>query len=189
MSNYSFQYDGFEPYVEDDIYIKTLTAFINSFFQNISYKQVTYKEKDKQKTLIQMVEELEITPTVAIGNRDEFWGEEEPDILNKYTSNMKRIKYPGGYNFYFILDSSLIEFSMENIRVEYVDLTWEEIMHRCKENDSGELSFNVTNNIYIPFTKSEIEQYITNTEKPLKRLNDILLSTRYKTCAVGILDS
>lgn len=186
LSNYFFQYDGLESHIEDDICTKTITAFIRSFFNNISYKKVTYKEKDKQETLIQMVEELELTPTVAIGNRDEFWGEEEPDILNKYISNMERIKYPGGYNYYFILDSSLIEFSMENIRVEYVDLTWDEIKHKCQENDSGKLSFNVTNNIYIPFTKSEIEQYITNTEKKMLVYADIKVRLKDEKVGAGI---
>lgn len=137
--------------------------------------------------MIDAIKKLSLKPSVAIGNRDDFWGdEEERDILKKYTEAMTKITYPGGYNYFFILDESLIEFSLENIRVEFTDLSWENIKHKCKESEGESIKFNVTNDIYLPFTKSEIEEYITNTEKKVLVYADIKIRLGNKKVGAGI---
>lgn len=186
ISSCFFQHNSSEKYLQDNIITQTITSFIKSILKNIAFEKISYTQKNKQQKLINMIEESEIIPTVAIGNRDEFWDEEESDILKKYTAKMKKIKYPGGYNYFFILDSELIEFSMTNLRVEFVDLSWEEIKHRCKENENGKWSFNVTNDIYIPFDKSEIEKYITNTKKKVLVYADIKMRLKSDKVGAGI---
>lgn len=187
LSNYFFQHEGLEKHIEDNLFTQIITSFIRSILQNIDYKEISYDNKHKQQSLIDAIEELSLRPSVAIGNREDFWGdEEERDILKKYTEAMKRIIYPGGYNYYFILDESLIEFSLENIRVEFTDLPWENIKHKCKESEDGSIKFNVTNDIYLPFTKSEIEEYITNTEKKVLVYADIKIRLGNEKVGAGI---
>ena len=187
LSNYFFQQDAIEKYVENHLHTRVIVTFLNSILQNIDYIELSPKDKHKQKTLIDAIENLSLIPSIAIGNRDNFWGDEEDkDILKKYTETMKRITYPGGYNYYFILDENLIEFSLENIRVEFTDLTWENIKNKCKENEDGSIKFNVTNDIYLPFTKSEIEEYITNTEKKVLVYGDIKIRLGGEKVGAGI---
>ena len=187
LSNYFFQQNGLEKHVEDNLLTQVITSFLNSIFQCIDYTEIPYDDKHKQQTLIDAVERLSLNPSIAIGNRDDFWGdEEEKDILKKYTQTMKRITYPGGYNYYFILDEKLIEFSLENIRVEFTDLPWENIKRKCKESEDGSIKFNVTNDIYLPFTKSEIEEYITNTEKKVLVYADVKIRLGGEKVGAGI---
>ncbi len=187
ISNYFFKQKELEKNVEDSLFTHTIFAFIRSILPNIDYNIIFNDNKHKQQILIDAIQKLQINPSVAIGNRDDFWGDdEEKDILKKFTETMKRIRYPEGYNHYFILDEKLIEFSLENIRVEFTDLPWENIKHRCKEGEDGSLKFNVTNNIYLPFTKSEIEEYITNTEKKVLVYADIKIRLGSEKVGAGI---
>ena len=99
---------------------------------------------------------------------------------------MKKIKYPGGYNLYFILDSTLFQISITNIRIKYEDLTWDEITESCKMTDENTVSYNVTNNIFIPFEKSELIKHITNTKKKLLVYADIKYRTKADKIGAGI---
>ncbi len=186
LSEYFFNEKTFDETIKDHIAAETITTFINSIFKNLEFKNISYKDKNKQATLIELVETHPIKPDTVIGNRDEFWDEKVSDELAKYTKEMKKIKFSRGYNYYFILDSSLIEFAMENICVEFVDLTWDDIKDKCKENENGELKYNVTNDIYIPFSKNEIEQYVFNTEKKIIIYADITARLKKEKVGAGI---
>lgn len=99
---------------------------------------------------------------------------------------MHRIKYPGGYNYYFLLDDSLIEFSMEDISVKYANPTWDDIKHKCRDVDSDIVLYNVTNNIYIPFSKNEVMEYVCNTEQKITVCAHIKLRLKGEKVGVGI---
>ena len=99
---------------------------------------------------------------------------------------MQRIKYPGGYNYYFLLDNSLIEFSMEDITVEYENPTWNNFKHKCQNGDDGSVLYNVTNNIYVPFSKNEVEEYVTNTEQLIIVYANLKLRLKNEKVGVGI---
>lgn len=186
LSYYFFEEKTFDEYIKKHIFTEMITSFVRSFFDRIEYKEVPYNNREKQKTLMNLVGQTGINATVAIGNRDEFWGEEDSCALKKYTENMKKIKYPGGYNYYFLLDNSLIEFLMENITVEYKDPTWDNFKHKCKDIDSDNVLYNVTNDIYIPFPKNEVEEYVKNTEKIILVYADIKLRLKREKVGVGI---
>ena len=75
------------------------------------------------------------------------------------------LKYPGGFNLYFILDGRAIEFSVSNIQVKYKDVSSDEILKNCKRGQDGKLQYNITNDIYIPFEENEVIEYVRNTQK------------------------
>lgn len=186
LSHYFFEEKTFDKHIKEHIFTEAITSFIRSFFDRIEYKEVSFDYKEKQKTLIELAESIGVNPTVVIGNRDEFWDEEENNILKKYTENMTRIKYPGGYNYYFLLDNSLIEFSMENITIEYKEPTLDNVRRKCKDVDADNILYNVTNDIYIPFAKKEVEEYIKDTEKIIIAYADIKLRLKEGKVGAGI---
>jgi len=186
LSYYFFDDKTFDEYVKKQIFTEAITSFIRSFFKNIEYKELSYDDKEKQKILIDLAQSNGINATVAIGNRDEFWGEEDSGVLKQFTKNMQRIKYPGGYNYYFLLDNSLIEFSMEDITVEYENPTWDNFKHKCQNGDDGSVLYNVTNNIYVPFSKNEVEEYVSNTEQLIIVYANLKLRLKNEKVGVGI---
>lgn len=186
LSYYFFDDKTFDEYVKKRIFTEAITSFIRSFIKNVEYKKLYYDDKEKQKTLIDLAQSNDINATVAIGNRDEFWDEEDSGVLKQFTENMQRVKYPGGYNYYFLLDNSLIEFSMEDIAVEYKDPTWDNIKHKCQDGESDNVLYNVTNDIYIPFSKNEVEEYVSNTKQIVIVYANIKLRLKSKKVGVGI---
>lgn len=165
LTYHSFEDDELESFIVEVLQSAIINAFMKTIDKQIIFKEIQYDNKNKQSHLIKLVTDAGIEGNILIGNRDEFWEEEDKDILNRYTSNMHVIQYPAGYNFYCILDSKSIEFAMENIQVEFEDLEWKYIKDKYCKEDNGKLFYNVTNDIYIPLEKSEIEQYVHNTRK------------------------
>lgn len=186
ISYYFFEEKNFNDYIKDQIFTEYISTFLRTILDKIEYKKLFYNDKEKQKILIDLAEKNKVYATVVIGNRDEFRGEEDTSILKKYTENMRKIKYPGGYNYYFLLDNSLIEFSLEDIKVEYENLDWENYKNKCKEIDSSNVLYNVTNDIYIPFSKNELQEYINNTEQLVTVYANIKLRLKGKKVGVGI---
>ena len=150
-----------------------MQVFLDCIIKKIEFIEVESSDNTKQKCLIDMVTALGITPTIAIGHRDTFWGEEDEHMLQKYTEGMEHLKFCGGYNCYFILDGKKIEFCINNIRIEYADVEEGAILNKCQQRDDGKYYYNITNDIYIPFEKDEVVQYVQNTQKVIKVLADV----------------
>lgn len=186
LTYHSFEDDEIESFIAEVLHSETINAFIRTLGEQMSFEEIQYENKNKQSRLIELVTETGIDGDVLIGNRDEFWEEEDKDLLNRYTSNMHVIKYPAGYNFYCILDSESIGFAMENIQVEFEDLEWEYIKDEYCKEDNGKLFYNVTNDIYIPLEKSEIEQYVHNTKKRVIVYADIKYRSSNNKVGAGI---
>ena len=64
--------------------------------------------------------------------------------------------------------------------------TYDYLAEKCKEDKDGSIKFNVTNDIYLPFTKSEIEEYITNTEKKVLVYGDVRIRLGREKVGAGI---
>lgn len=186
VSYYVFDEKTFDKYIRNNLITEFITIFLNKIIENIEYKKLFYNDKYKQKTIIDLAKDTGINANIAIGNREEFWEEKDTFILKNYTENMKRIKYPGGYNYFFLLDSSLIEFSMEDIEIKYDDLSWDDYKNKCKEIDSENVLYNVTNDIYIPFSKDELKEYINNTEQLITVYANIKVRLKGDKVGVGI---
>lgn len=188
LSDYFFTPEGVDEHILEDITRSIVEAYLRVLIKHkyIKYEKLGFDNKEKQKHLIELTETLDINPDVTIGARDVFWGEEDKEMLSKYTSSMRKVKFPGGYNFYFILDSTKIEISLENIKVEYEDLTWEQIENRCKMTEDGQITYNVTNDLYVPFEKDELLKHITNTKKKVLVYADIKYRISGEKVGTGI---
>ena len=131
----------------DNIFTNIVHAFLRTISDHIDSKKIKYDNKEKQTTLIQMVQHIGLCPNIIIGNREEFWDEEDKDALNNFTKGMERIAYPHGYNNYFILDKELIEFSFKNIHVKCEKMHIKDFEDRLERNEKGELLFDITNGL------------------------------------------
>lgn len=163
-----------------------MVVFLRRIIGNLAFEEVKYDRKDKQKTLIDMVEGLPIVPDVVIGERDTFWQESDQKMLQKYTDGMRHLEYPGGYNYYFIIDSSKIGFSIENIRISYANEEAESILSRCEMRENGKYLLNITNDIFIPFSKDDLIKYVHDTEKVLTLSADIKYRIRADKVGAGM---
>lgn len=100
-----------------------------------------------------------------IGNRDVFWGESDKDQLNEFVKGMVKITYPDGNNNFYIINHKLVHCSFSDFEIRLEDFTQQEIEEMCKTNVRGEIEFNVTNDIYIPFERDELIKHIHRIRK------------------------
>lgn len=163
-----------------------MVEFLRRIIGSLAFEEVKYDRKDKQKTLIDMVEGLPLVPDVVIGERDTFWQESDQKMLQKYTDGMRHLEYPGGYNYYFIIDSSKIGFSIENIRISYANEEAESILARCEMREDGKYLLNITNDVFIPFSKDDLIKYVHDTEKVLTLSADIKYRIRADKVGAGM---
>ena len=91
-----------------------------------------------------------------------LWGDENKTRLKDYleSQNIEIITSLHLPNEYYFISTSATNVRIYGFRVVIRELTPDEIMRYCKEDEKGELSYNVTNEIYIPFSESELYDYI-----------------------------
>ena len=178
--------DAVHSVVRDHMNSNIMAMFLHRILNQLDFSEVKYDRRDKQQFLIDKVNALGIQADTVIGNRHEFWGEDDRNLLQKYTANMRRLEYPSGYNTYFIIDSKRVAFTVENISIDFSDEPEKDILERCEMCEDGRYLYNITNDIYIPFTKAELISYIHNTEKVITIVADLKYRARTKKVGAGI---
>lgn len=178
--------DTVHSIVRDHMNGNIMVLFLRCFLEQLDFSEIKYNRRDKQKFLIDKVNMLGIQADTVIGNREEFWGEDDRNLLQKYTSNMRRLEYPHGYNTYFVIDSKRVAFAVENISINFSNESEKDILERCEMCEDGRYLYNITNDIYIPFSKDELISYIHNTEKVITIVADLKYRARTKNVGAGI---
>ena len=167
-------------YVKNDIentMAEFIGYFLNKMVEKIEYRNVDYKNSEKQKYLINLAEAENIQANVFIGQNMRYTNEKDINLLSNYTSQMNHIYFSKGYNYAFLLNSKFIEFKYADIRVEYRNLRWDEIERKyCKYDENKNVLFNVTNDLYIPMNRDQIINYINNTRKVI----EVYANVRYR---------
>lgn len=172
--------------IKDFYYASVMRTFLGALHKNIAIASIDAESQNKQKQLIELVEKTGVHGTIVIGNREEFWDEENQELLMNFTEKMHRIEHPEGYNHFYILDGRQIEFAVDHITVTFEDLSDEEIAERCRNNEDGTVSYNVTNELFIPFDKEEIKEFVHSTWKKAKVTVDIHYRLSSETVGAGI---
>lgn len=90
-------------------------------------------------------------------------------------------------NYYFVLDSKLIEFSMSNFKVEFSDVELDELSDNIKKDESGRIEYNITNQLFVPFDESELKEYLHNIKRKVKIIADIKYRISKDCVGAGIL--
>ena len=157
-----------DHYIINFIHSALINLYTHILHKMLILKEVKYNNKTKQKTLVELIKENNINADIFIGNRDVFWGEEDKDLLKKFTENMNRIIFPDGNNRFYLIDHRLVHCYLSDISVEFIDLSYDEIEKECKKDDSGRILYNITNDIYIPFDKEELEEHVQRIMKKIR---------------------
>jgi len=174
ISEYVFISDDCREHIVKMINASVSEYFFNVLKLNLDYKEVDYKNREQQTILINKVENLPVSVNTYLSQKDTFWGENNKHLLKEYTSKMERVKLPGLNNVYIMIDSNLIEFSLENLNIVFEKLTFDEILASPDTKvEDDVIMLNVTNDIYLPFDKEALKKHIDNTERKMSVYADI----------------
>ena len=154
-----------DDYIINFIHSALIQAYICVLENALFVEKVEYNDRTKQKTLIKLIKDMGIDADTFIGNRDMFWGEEDKYMLNNFIDNMKQIKFPDGYNHFYLIDHTLVHCNLSDFSIEFSDFSQKDIDQMYKKDDNGKLLYNITNDIFIPFDQTELEEHIHRTRK------------------------
>ena len=163
----TFESSSLDEFLTKFIQNNLVTVLLSIIEKHLKIQKVKFSSRQKQETLLQIIEDLKLTIDTIIGNKTVFWGEDDPERFNKFSENMRQIQYPNGHNGLYFLDHELLYISFSNINVTVEDLTDEEISRNCKEDKKGRNLYNINGDIYIPFDKAELVTHIHRTQKKI----------------------
>lgn len=135
--------------------------------------------KNVQPKIISSVKGSCINPNTVFGSRFVFWLEENKSLLKDFLDNrmIKQVSTSGIPNEYYFVDTSLTNVSVCDFKIQIRDITPEEITDSCKVGENGELLYNVTNDLSIPFSKPDLFEHIRRTMKFVSIYVDVANNT------------
>lgn len=145
----------------------------SSFISQIVFKISEKLEKDNilkdDKNLLvrffEIYDHLGLETDTLIGYRDYFYGVNDIDKFKKFEKDKIKLKSLHSQNCIITIDSSKFYFNIKNVTVEIKKIDIDEACEKLKLNKNGEYLYNITNDIYIPFTKDELKTYLDNKRR------------------------
>lgn len=186
ISSFLFNKEEFASYFVDLIQQNMGICFLNTISPWIKHEEFSYKNKSKQQYLVDIISENEIDVDTVIGDKKKRWNEDNQTLLFDVISSASELIFPHMNNLYFVLDSKLIEFSMDNFKVEFSDVELDELSKKCRKNESGQIEYNITNQLFVPFDESELKEYLHNIKRKVKIKADIKYRISKECVGAGI---
>lgn len=145
--------------------------------------------KDNKDLLVRFFELYDYTgleTDTLIGYRDYFYGINDIDKFKKFEQNKMKLKSLYSKNCIITIDSSRFYFNINNISVEIKNMNIDEVCKELSRNENGEYLYNITNDIYIPFTKDELKIYLDNKKRNITIKADIEYGFKDECIGSGI---
>jgi len=134
---------------------------------HVIWKNTSFDNHEKLSEYFSTLESLGLQINAVIGNKDTFYGDSKTEEYQEYIKDKIRIKSPGGTNYLLGIDTKLIYAKISNVDIKIVDFTDEDINNCCKCDENGNYLYNITNSIYLPFSKDELHSYLYNIRKKI----------------------
>lgn len=168
-----FKKEEFSSYFVDSIQQYLGACFLNTIFQWLKHEKFSYKNRNKQQYLVDTIAQNKIDVDIVVGDKNKKWNEDDKTLLFNVIQTATELRFPHMNNYYFVLDSKLIEFSMSNFKVEFSDVELEELADNIKRDESGRIEYNITNQLFVPFDEAELKEYLHNIKRKVKITADI----------------
>lgn len=140
-------------------------SIIRLIYDNLLKLDSSYNDKDIITKLFTLNDSLSFSIDTLIGYKGSMYGKNRFDDFKEYEKDKIKIKAQGFNNLIVAISSKKVYIKLTDISVEIKDINFEEYCKDMDQNDKGEYMYNVTNDIYIPFTKEELKEYIANSQK------------------------
>ena len=168
-----FKKEEFSSYFVDSIQQNLGVCFLNTIFQWLKHEEFSYKNRNKQQYLVDAIAQNGIDVDIVVGDKNKRWNEDDKTLLFNVIQTASELRFPHMNNYYFVLDSKLIEFSMSNFKVEFSDVELDELSDNLKKDEFGRIEYNITNQLFVPFDEAELKEYLHNIKRKVKITADI----------------
>lgn len=181
-----FKKEEFSSYFVDSIQQNLGVCFLNTISKWLKRENFSYKNRSKQQYLVDTIAQNGIDVDIVVGDKNKKWNENDKTLLFNVIQTAAELRFPHMNNYYFVLDSKLIEFSMSNFKVEFSDVELDELSDNIKKDESGRIEYNITNQLFVPFDESELKEYLHNIKRKVKITADIKYRISKNCVGAGI---
>lgn len=171
--SFLFKKEEFSSYFVDLIQQNLGACFLNTIFPWIKHKKFSYTNRNKQQYLVDIITQNGINVDTVVGDKNKKWNENDDTLLFNVIQNASELRFPRMNNYYFVLDSKLIEFSMSNFKIEFSDVELDELSNNIRKDESGQIEYNITNQLFVPFDEAELKGYLHNINRKVIITADI----------------
>lgn len=180
----------------DSMFISEL--FVEYFYQGsisilslivsdeISLLTIADSADDKLTSFFKEIKIIDRIDTI-IGNPNYFYADKEYDNYMKLIQDKFTLFQSFDTNSLVAINSQKLSIAIKDLKIEIVDFPEQEIEDRASLDGEGNYMFNVTNDIFLPFSKSELHDYFHNTRKKMIVSANISYSINHPPIGAGIM--
>jgi hypothetical protein len=176
-NTFTFRINTFSNFMESTIEESTELAydhFVSSIIKllinsgKIAYKEVNFRDKSALITLFNLIDSNRINVDTIIGYRNWFYGYEKELDFKELENHVTKIKSKRLSDIVMCVNKARISFNSIQCNLNIKDFDVEEYINTLDVNENGYYLYRVTNDIYLPFEKSELIELLYNTRKTIQ---------------------
>lgn len=139
-------------------------SIINLTYQHLKMKDVKFDDKSMLDALFNAIESVGFIPNTIIGYRNWFFGESKAEDFKQFEKDKIKIQSNGCKNVIITIQSERFYFNIKQLNIKITKLSLDECSEKIKQDEVGNYQYNVTNDIYLPFKKNELIQYLADSK-------------------------
>ncbi|KJU71145.1 hypothetical protein [Clostridium baratii] len=177
--------DGIDKIIDinESSIIRYIVFIIN---EKLEKDDIFKSDKNLLVRFFELYDKIGFKTDTLIGYRDYFYGINDIDKFKEFEQNKIKLKSSYSKDCIITIDSSKFYFNINNILVEIKNMDIDEVCKELNLNENGEYLYNITNDIYIPFTKDELKIYLDNKKRNITIKADIEYSFKDEYIGSGI---
>ncbi|NRY60675.1 hypothetical protein [Clostridium beijerinckii] len=154
--------------LEEDIfellYNITVSRLINVIRPCLLIENTKNSDEEALSIFFENLKKYGIDVETLIGYKSWFYGQKKEKQFRLFEKNCKLIKSANNSNVLIGVDSRLVYFNINKLNIKIEKMNLDDFPDIKKDTNDNYL-YNITNDIYIPFSKRELEQYINDTKR------------------------
>lgn len=154
--------------------------------EKLQKEDISRNDKNLLVRFFELYDNIGFKTDTLIGYRDYFYGINDIDKFKEFEQNKMKLKSLYSKNCIITIDSSKFYFNINNVLVDIKNMDIDEVCKELNLNENGEYLYNITNDIYIPFTKDELKIYLDNKKRNIIIKADIEYGFKDEYIGAGI---
>lgn len=164
--SYFFKEEDFKDYISW-VRPSIINFLVKELLDHMTIKECNFNDNGFLNEFFTVASTYNGDLDTLIGYRASFYRNDRQEEFKLLEQRCKKIFDHRLQNIIGLLDSSKIYIKEISLAVTIEEPNVNKMMDDLSTDDNGDYLYNVTNNIYIPFDKKELQEYLKNSRKDI----------------------
>ena len=153
--------------ISTDIDTNFTRILVTIISENLKKLNSSNDNKEVLQKFFDLTKSAKINMDTLIGYKNNFYPLQDYLVYDfiEFEKDKFKIRANSCNNFIIGIDSSKIYLNIKEIIVDIEKLNMDNIYNKTQVNEKGEYLYEVSSDIFVPFTKTELEEYIDNIRR------------------------